>query len=219
MSKHKDYYDYLQGIYGIDEKMIYDRRTDYLAKPNEFSEKEKDYIIYTLAICNRLFIIYKYGNKYYHTAEEILELDDLLTKDDDTKGILSVWARRRNKKDLIKNAENLYNSNNVEIDVNKKVRQPVLIKTRDGEFSCPLTRELGGYYGKRVIKEDAYWSIPILSEYGVASVYPAEKIYQDISSFLGWLVDNPPIPNNQTNDEKILSHGFDLKQSFRHRKN
>jgi hypothetical protein len=224
LSKHKDYYDYLQGIYGIDEKMVYDRRSDNLAKPNsltyrwEQGDDKTTYVEYTFAICNKIFTIYKYKGKIYHTVEELLELDDLLTKKDDTKGVLGYWVRKGGRKSLEKEAKEIYERKNTETDVNKKLRQPVLVKDSYGEFSAPITITHGGYFGSYTSKESAKWSIPILSEYGVASVYPAEKIYQDISSFLGWLVDNPPIPDNQTNDEKITSHGFDLKQSFRHRK-
>ena len=32
ISKHKDYYDYLQGIYGVDEKLVLDRRNFYKLK-------------------------------------------------------------------------------------------------------------------------------------------------------------------------------------------
>lgn len=69
-------------------------------------------------------------------------------------------------------------------------------------------------------KDDAYlinksYFIPILSNYGIASLIPSREIYQSIYDFLGWLKDHPEIPNKQTNKEKILSHGFDVKNSFR----
>lgn len=52
----------------------------------------------------------------------------------------------------------------------------------------------------------------------MAKFISAEEIYQQISAFIGYLKDHPEIPNKQTDLEKVQSHGFDLKKSFRHRK-
>ena len=35
ISKHKDYYDWAVSIYGLDEIMVYDRRTDHLEKADD----------------------------------------------------------------------------------------------------------------------------------------------------------------------------------------
>jgi len=40
-------------------------------------------------------------------------------------------------------------------------------------------------------------------------------MYCIIYAFLGWLKDNPAPANNQTDKDKIVAHGFDLKSSFR----
>ena len=57
--------------------------------------------------------------------------------------------------------------------------------------------------------------IPTLSTYGIPSIISANDMYEMIYNYLGWLVDNPAPPDNQTNKDKIVSHGFDLKSSFR----
>ena len=43
----------------------------------------------------------------------------------------------------------------------------------------------------------------------------AKKVYIEVETFLGWLVDNPPLPDEQTNIGKVVSHGFDKRTSFR----
>lgn len=65
-------------------------------------------------------------------------------------------------------------------------------------------------------------NVPILSNLGFASIITPEQMYQDISYFLGNIMhvspDMMPEPNPaMTDKERILSHGFDVKQSFRHR--
>jgi len=64
-------------------------------------------------------------------------------------------------------------------------------------------------------------NIPILGDIGLAAVYPAEQLYQDLSYFIvNTMKDSPDMakPSSITDKEKISSHGFDLKMSFRHRK-
>lgn len=40
-------------------------------------------------------------------------------------------------------------------------------------------------------------------------------MYQKVYAFLSWLKDNPVPPNNQSDKDKIASHGMDVKRSFR----
>jgi len=85
--------------------------------------------------------------------------------------------------------------NDFRTDINLKYRQPVLqISEND----------------KKVV-----YGIPNLASFGFAVHIPARKMYGDIYDFLGYLNDNPPIPDNQSNKEKVASHGFDTKRSFR----
>ena len=66
-------------------------------------------------------------------------------------------------------------------------------------------------------------TIPILGDIGIASIIPPEQMYQEISYFMGNIINE--VPDLQpagkppmTDKEKIISHGLDLKISFRHRK-
>ena len=64
---------------------------------------------------------------------------------------------------------------------------------------------------------------PVLARMGMQRHMSAEQIYQELYYFLGNVIhpspDMMPDPDPaMTNQERILSHGFDVKQSFRHRK-
>jgi hypothetical protein len=64
-------------------------------------------------------------------------------------------------------------------------------------------------------------NIPNLGELGMASIYPAEQMYQDLSYFVGNVMNPSPDmapPTVMSDTERIVQHGFDLQQSFRHRK-
>jgi hypothetical protein len=62
---------------------------------------------------------------------------------------------------------------------------------------------------------------PILGEIGLAKLIPAEQMYQDLSYFVGNRMHKTPDvepPVELSNKQKIIKAGFDLVQSFRHRK-
>jgi hypothetical protein len=100
----------------------------------------------------------------------------------------------------------------------------------EGEFSdvlVDLSRTLcapvfvinpSGYQQKRIT---VFAEIPNLGKIGVPAIISPEQMYQDISYFMGNVIKESPDmapPSTMTDKEKIVGHGFDLKQSFRHRK-
>ena len=81
ISKHKDYYDWVVSIYGLDEIMIYNRRTDKLQRPgidivNDWTKPTLT--SHTFSICNRLYKVYQINNMFFHTPDELVELHDIL---------------------------------------------------------------------------------------------------------------------------------------------
>lgn len=183
ITKYRDYYDYLVGIYGIDELLVYDRRS---AK----SLTEAGTANLTVAVCGRKYKFFKSSpdGEWLHTPEEILEY--------------ATTHRGRSPFDRfgsitnIQQAKREYGYANGEYtDANKKHRNPVLMYDYDKTWT-PVTN---------------------LQHIGFHRVMDAHTIYNEISLFLGWMKDNPPIPDNQTSIEKVVSHGFDKRFSFRHR--
>lgn len=86
-------------------------------------------------------------------------------------------------------------------DLNEKYRSPVVCESK--KWNCNKREFEDGFY------------IPNLEKWGFAKIIPAEEMYMNIYDYLGWLIDNPEKPNNQTDKEKVASHGFDVKTSFR----
>lgn len=71
------------------------------------------------------------------------------------------------------------------------------------------------------IQVNIHGDCPILGALGFAATYPADQLFQDISYFMvNKMKESPDLapPSNMTDKEKISQHGFDTKQSFRHRK-
>ena len=182
ISKFKDYYDYLQGIYGIDKKLILDR-TDFSPIPYIPS------IICTSSIIIGDYLVeglwYK-GNIYY--GKEIEKLG-IISNSNYSFGIDT------DKRYLVEG--------NVSV-----LKKPILLKNSPAyESKCPIL----------IKKWNGYDKNPILKEYSFHKVYSAFEIWTMLSEFLGKLNDNHT-QAIQTDKEKILSHGFDLKSSFRNLK-
>lgn len=207
ISKFKDYYDYLAGIYGIDKTLVYDRRAtkDYSFKKFEKEDISKDapeqYIFY---ICNKKYVVFEYKHILYHTGVEIIALNDLLIKEGKSRDTL--WFPRpwTNYYSKVATALQYYSYyNRLDISVNAEKRVPILL------LKTPIYRQdqehLQEYY------------IPNLKSFSFHKHIVAEDLYQEIYAFLSWMKDYPEISNNQTDDEKRHSHGFDKRYSFRHR--
>jgi hypothetical protein len=68
---------------------------------------------------------------------------------------------------------------------------------------------------------DVDTNVPILAHIGMPALRSAEWMYQDLSYFVGNLLrESPDVkpPVEVSDKDKIVEHGFDLRQSFRHRK-
>lgn len=65
-------------------------------------------------------------------------------------------------------------------------------------------------------------NIPRLTEYGFHNNIDAEQLYQNLEYWFGNLRHTPSPdlapPVTLSDKDRIVQHGFDLKQSFRHRK-
>ena len=212
ISKHKDYYDYLQGIYGIDELKVLDRRSNnpYTQPVLSIYNYNKDKVYhYIFAICDELYDVYVRNGKFYHTYEEYVELCNLhnvkipiyikeqrYTYNNDGK---DSWR----SKHISEKAWNKLQGRKTK--VNSKLRKPILV-------DC---NQVDKWYS---VKKSDWNDNVILDDFKFIKKLNAQSIYTKLDTFLGWLNDNPEKPTNITDNEKIKTKGFDIKKSFRHRK-
>lgn len=202
----KDYYDYLPGIYGIDEDIVYDRRDGYVFRQfsagDEFFVKDKRYndrskmpvkgIYYEgnkpqYGIINSgiiMYIVIEVGFTQY-----LFKLERYI--DDDYEGIClePTLVEKFTVKD-------------------KKSKAPVSV----------IPVEYGGWY-----KEEAkirHYSLdkeiinPIFNNTWVTSLIPADEMYNEIYNYL-ISIREPKIEDNRNDIQKLESKGFDKKTSFR----
>ncbi len=202
ISKWKDYYDYLSWHFGQDNSIIYKR------KPfsSEIGISKKD----LPQLPNDVFINYRF--KWLSICSVLF----LLVEKREANGSYGPWK--------------MYSTDDFSDEFNSKLNKNYFFNgsyTQHIGKSSPLVLELHKQVSAPVFCFVTVWNgcyiddiIPKLDVLGIPSVYPAEQIYQDISYFIGNTLTPSPdtvVPNISSDKEKILQHGFDLKQSFRHR--
>lgn len=228
-SRLKDYYDYVEKIYGGDPNIPYNREVIH----NPVEDKKQ------CALAGRYF---EGGGGF------------ILPKDTQSPGLprgTDHWERR-NLKGKIKHYRGLsvvgklyylYQESEIqdpeppEILQKEVVTLPWMILAQfkwgtlteeSGKF-FPALEKIHKYLKAPVFLFDddnhrntiIHHRVPVMADFGMAAMVPAEQMYQELAMFMGKLyAENPDMQpaSPRTDVEKIESHGFDKKQSFRHRK-
>jgi hypothetical protein len=221
-SRFKDYYDYVAHAYGGgDERVTYvreplkdeqleilsDDRFDIVGPGlSEFKTREK-YLVVNGLVYVLISTITKEGliGPYKLFTEQNFgeELGQLRTRYRygydryNKEGTPEYWARFFAKE------------SDTALVVSKLIQQPVF-----------LINYVGYDYTIKKYRISIDKNIPVLSEYGIPHHVQPEQLYQDIAYYVSnKMVSSPDLEvhDNMTDKEKIVQHGFDLKQSFRHR--
>lgn len=193
ISKFKDFYDYLQGIYGVDEKLVLDRTNfTFLDYPHP------DFEVSTLHI-GEWMIQGLWMNSKIHFGEEVKQF---------TKEFSKSWSFKPDYY-LIENSPYKYFNSYC-------LKHPMFLgeKSPTWKENYPILLEK-----RRKYQSSEYIKCPILKEYNVQKILPPEKVWQILSEWLGRQITKNekqvPIGDDKV---RILSHGFDLKTSFRNKK-
>lgn len=191
LDNKKDYYDYLMGVYGIDEKIFYDRRNsktydhikDSFGFPNDFTS-----------------MMVRVGNKVYYLKK------DKETKKWEMPDEVHMWVAAKSwtgehkylpNPRRVEDIESIYKHN----DDKALSKYPVTITLYSEDW-------WGRNYGTTYVN-------PILSSFpAVAKFIPAKDAWDEIYNFISASKDKP-IVDCRTDKEHILSAGFDPKTSFR----
>jgi len=156
ISKYKDYYDYLNGIWGIDPTIVLDRTKFDILYPDITGFN--DYYVYEFCICGKLIYGYKLRN-----VDKILFLNDLLPYVEKSKWTNIFYF----KKEYCQDSRSSHKPINTTILEDK-------IKLNEKE-DCPI-----------IIKHfNNIYKFPILSNFNFIKAMPAETIYNLLCEWLG----------------------------------
>jgi len=207
ISKYKDYYDYLSGIYGVDKKIILDRR-EGLGNPEILQFGSTNGIVpLTLVIAGTCYDGCLKDNDHYW-CDDLKKISKEEPRD----------RRMRNRKGwLFYNNYNLIEGQTVNIKTTNSSFDSVdlFITPYKDPFNtnelmnCPIVLVVGEYLRDYTRDRIIY---PKLEKLKVAKYIPAKKLYLELSQ---WLAPKDPEPIILTDNQKIESKGFDKKKSFR----
>lgn len=242
VDKKKDYYDFLVGKFGMDEKCVYVRDgvdiqayIDY--KMQSYSSCASDVIMAKklwqmfrkeplLTPQNMIIgrerpkyddcVLEKSYNPLLHTYKPYLKYDEPDLHD----GYYSYCSRANlivgNTRYYLEVLRYLNNDGSLFYDMKWEKRELFVRKSVEPIYldfgNCSVTQRnteyTEGYFAENVIGN------PLLKTTFIPSIIPPETIWIDVENYISSL-NNDKIFDKMTNKEKILSHGFDLKTSFR----
>lgn len=192
ISKIKDYYDYLSGVWGVDEKIILNRRGEFVPST------PKDLSVLTFIIGGNLIQIYFDGISYY-SGEELKQFDQS-TKYRRKIGYFAVPIGYINGRQ-----NNVYISDNIKSGfdyLNEKYESPIIYRDDSWHYNDVLEKDFSAF--------------PILSSTPITKIVDAVDIYRMISEYLSRQLDKKleAVPN-LTDVQKLENRGFDKLSSFR----
>jgi hypothetical protein len=165
---------------------------------------ESDFDFKWLSICGHAYLLVQ--KKYENDWKVLNQKEHSDVWDYLTTNVRSSFSWMRNDKAKSFPESHIGNRSILLDDISKTLKAPV--------FYFKLFS-----YSSGCITIDS--RIPILEQLGIDKIIPPEQLYQDISYFMANVLRDSPdliVNDNMTDKEKIVQHGFDLKQSFRHRK-
>lgn len=204
LSKYKDFYDHVSYVYGIDKKIVYTRdvakNVEIIA--NEIPGYRKFRSIDQLVECGDKVSIVVIVDKMYFVVKNYLTNEERVLDQSD---------RLMRSRSIIR--DETHNDPDLILKLTKKVGSPVYqIESFDIDWSDPDRKLIA-----RIAEKT-----PRLSDIkGMVALLDSQQTYQEISYAIANLLnpnpDNTP-PIVVSDKYKIQAAGFDLKQSFRHRK-
>lgn len=200
ISQFQDYYDFYSNVYGVDHKIVFNRRKKlkscFFSKKRLFFPFVYRFICFHyLIVCGKCYFI-KRGTNFPFSKDTVISFEE--SKPFFFSFINSIYP------DAIfeKESQEL-------IEISKEIKSP-LFKVTD--MSWDKSKHLYCYHVDS--------QIPSLQELGFSKFQSPEEVYQNVSYFLANILNPSPdlSPPVSISDDrvKIIEHGFDLKTSFRH---
>lgn len=209
ISKLHDYYDFAMS-YGVDPTVVYRREPKDGGIPKEFQTLARKYEYYdekmniilihriSILICGKMHIFYTRDDRQGKLFK---------TEKDATKGLKSrFW-------NIFPDSEE---DNKDYSYINEKMGGAIVVFGAYPHFSFKEERVIDTF--KNICLDQYSYCVdaPILKDLGVADYIPATEIFMALDA---WFSSRGQAEIENISDKsKIQKAGFDLKQSFRHRK-
>lgn len=219
----KDYYDYLQGIIGMDEKVVYDRRGSIVIGSSEYYNFDYPYG-YDLFFSKKPFKCdkpkvkkalwdsakYDFKNSKFNIGWKRGHKEQI-----EEGSIYYLFLEAGYHQFVFEVERYLDDEGNVKIDASVVDSKTVSKKDKKSDEPLYIGEMYFGYSPKYRINNEVV--NPILINTWIPKFIPSEDMWDMLYEYISSLNDKEFV-DTRTNDQHIESHGFDKKISFRHRK-
>ena len=215
ISKFKDFYDYKVTKYGVDEKLVYTRVTkNFRNSPRLFSinKTQPDYNNKILFVGDKIVLIFKTKEKLY-TQFDLEDIELLKAKNSNVR-VKNFSYYMKDSEITFLDGNTIFVNSFINIDLydllkmNRKTFYNFFIKNKKDFFDID---EENNFFNEPIVLIEFLENVTDHDNRRSTSVY--KKTYNPNLSQMGIYIDedSPEV----SNENKILSKGFDLKTSFR----
>ena len=234
ISKFKDFYDYKVAKYGMDEKLVYTRVTkNFRNSPRLFSinKTQPDYNNKILFVGDKIVLIFKTEEKLY-TQFDLEDIELLKAKNSNVR-VKNFSYYMKDSEITFLDGNTIFVNSFINIDLydllkmNRKTFYNFFIKNKedffdideeDNFFNEPIVlieflENVKAHDNRRATSIYKKTYNPNLSQMGI--YIDEDFVWQSLVEFLSNKRSEKEISPEVSNENKILSKGFDLKTSFR----
>ena len=234
ISRFKDFYDYKVEKYGIDEKIIYNRITKIFRNfPRIFTKNEvqPDYNNKILFVGDKIVLVFKTKEKLY-TQFDLEDIELLKAKNSNVR-VKNFSYYMKDSEITFLDGNTIFLNSFVNIDLyemlkmNRKTFYNFFIKNKKDFFDID---EENNFFNEPIVLIEFLENVtdhdnrrstsvykktynPNLSQMGI--YIDEDFVWQSLVEFLSNKRSEKEISPEVSNENKILSKGFDLKTSFR----
>ena len=234
ISKFRDFYDYKVEKYGVDEKIIYNRITKIFTNfPRIFTKNEvqPDYNNKILFVGDKIVLVFKTKEKLY-TQFDLEDIELLKAKNSNVR-VKNFSYYMKDSEITFLDGNTIFVNSFINIDLydllkmNRKTFYNFFIKNKKDFFDID---EENNFFNEPIVLIEFLENVtdhdnrrstsvykktynPNLSQMGI--YLDEDFVWQSLVEFLSNKRSEKEISPEVSNENKILSKGFDLKTSFR----
>ena len=234
ISKFKDFYDYKVAKYGVDEKLVYTRVTkNFRNSPRLFSinKTQPDYNNKILFVGDKIVLIFKTEEKLY-TQFDLEDIELLKAKNSNVR-VKNFSYYMKDSEITFLDGNTIFVNSFINIDLydllkmNRKTFYNFFIKNKKDFFDID---EENNFFNEPIVLIEFLENVTDHDNRRSTSVYKKtynlnlsqmgiyideDFVWQSLVEFLSNKKSEKEISPEVSNENKILSKGFDLKTSFR----
>ena len=234
ISKFKDFYDYKVAKYGVDEKLVYNRVTkNFRNSPRLFSinKTQPDYNNKILFVGDKIVLIFKTEEKLY-TQFDLEDIELLKAKNSNVR-VKNFSYYMKDSEITFLDGNTIFVNSFINIDLydllkmNRKTFYNFFIKNKKDFFDID---EENNFFNEPIVLIEFLENVTDHDNRRSTSVYKKtynlnlsqmgiyideDFVWQSLVEFLSNKRSEKEISPEVSNENKILSKGFDLKTSFR----